>query len=135
MAVFVRSVSEGRLHCEVIAYFSPAAADVAKTFDGQPCPKPAREGLGLLAGLAFVNRMDSVLLYVPALVWITARAARESRARVIPIVLAFTLPYPEDHARAVHVRALPLAQCGHPQPCGIKRSEDGAVRQMTRDGQ
>ncbi|HEX2990679.1 MAG TPA: hypothetical protein VHO49_08365 [Anaerolineales bacterium] len=50
MAVFTRSESEGRLHCEVIAYFSPAAAEVAKAFDARPCPKPAREGLGLLAG-------------------------------------------------------------------------------------
>ena len=50
MAVFVRPESEGRLHCEVIAYFSPAAADVARAFDAQPCPKPVRAGLGLLAG-------------------------------------------------------------------------------------
>jgi hypothetical protein len=50
MAVFIRSESEGRLHCEVIAYFSPAAVDVAKTFDAQPCEKPARAGLSLLAG-------------------------------------------------------------------------------------
>lgn len=50
MAVFTRSESEGRLHCEVIAYFSPAAAEVAKAFAAQPCPKPERSGLGLLAG-------------------------------------------------------------------------------------
>jgi len=50
MAVFLRSESEGRLHCEVIAYFSPAASQVAKAFDAQPCVKPARPGLGLLAG-------------------------------------------------------------------------------------
>ena len=50
MAVFTRSESEGRLHCEVIAYFSPAAFEVAKTFEAQPCLKPARAGLGLLAG-------------------------------------------------------------------------------------
>jgi hypothetical protein len=50
MAVFTRSESEGRLHCEVIAYFSPAAVDVAKAFDAQPCTKPVRAGLGLLAG-------------------------------------------------------------------------------------
>ena len=50
MAVFLRSESEGRLHCEVIAYFSPAAAQVAKAFDAQPCVKPARVGLSLLAG-------------------------------------------------------------------------------------
>ena len=50
MAVFTRPESEGRLHCEVMAYFSPAAKDVAKAFDAQPCGKPARAGLGLLAG-------------------------------------------------------------------------------------
>jgi hypothetical protein len=50
MAVFTRYESEGRLHCEVIAYFSPAARDVAITFDAQPCEKPARSELGLLAG-------------------------------------------------------------------------------------
>jgi hypothetical protein len=50
MAVFTRPESEGRLHCEVIAYFSPAAREIAKTFDAQPCPKPVRSGLGLLAG-------------------------------------------------------------------------------------
>lgn len=51
MAVFTRLESEGRLHCEVVAYFSPAAKDVAKVFDAQVCKKPAREGLGLLAGM------------------------------------------------------------------------------------
>lgn len=50
MAVFTRPESEGRLHCEVIAYFSPAARDVAKAFDAEPCAKPIRAGLGLLAG-------------------------------------------------------------------------------------
>jgi hypothetical protein len=50
MAVFTRPESEGRLHCEVIAYFSPAAQEVAKAFDAQPCEKPARAGLDLLAG-------------------------------------------------------------------------------------
>jgi hypothetical protein len=34
----------------VIAYFSPAAQAVAKAFDAEPCEKPARAGLGLLAG-------------------------------------------------------------------------------------
>jgi hypothetical protein len=50
MAVFTRPESEGRLHCEVMAYFSPAAHDVAIAFDAEPCEKPARAGLGLLAG-------------------------------------------------------------------------------------
>ena len=50
MAVFTRMESEGRLHCEVIAYFSPAAQQVAQMFDARPCTKPMRAGLGLLAG-------------------------------------------------------------------------------------
>ena len=50
MAVFTRPESEGRLHCEVMAYFSPAAADVAKAFDAEPCVRPARAGLTLLTG-------------------------------------------------------------------------------------
>ncbi len=50
MAVFTRSESEGRLHCEVIAYFSPAASEVAQAVEAEPCNAPARTGLGLLAG-------------------------------------------------------------------------------------
>jgi len=50
MAVFTRPESESRLHCEVIAYFSPAAKDLANAFDAEPCEKPVRAGLGLLAG-------------------------------------------------------------------------------------
>ena len=50
MAVFTRPESEGRLHCEVIAYFSPATKDIAQAFDARPCEKPSRAGLGLLAG-------------------------------------------------------------------------------------
>ncbi|MCX6080870.1 MAG: hypothetical protein NTW32_15190 [Chloroflexi bacterium] len=50
MAVFTRHESEGRLHCEVVAYFSPAANQVAEIFEAQPCQKPSFSGLGLLAG-------------------------------------------------------------------------------------
>jgi hypothetical protein len=50
MAVFTRLDSEDRLHCELIAYFSPAAREVAKVFEAQPCAKPIRAGLKLLAG-------------------------------------------------------------------------------------
>ncbi len=49
MAIFTRHES-GRLHCEVIAYFSPATESIAKLFDAEPCAKPLRAGLGLLAG-------------------------------------------------------------------------------------
>lgn len=50
MAVFTRPESEGRLHCEVIAYFSPASRDVATVLDAEPCERPERTGLSLLAG-------------------------------------------------------------------------------------
>jgi len=50
MAVFTRLESDGRLHCEVMAYFSPAAKELAKAFDAQSCDRPSRMGLDLLAG-------------------------------------------------------------------------------------
>ena len=50
MAVFTRPESEGRLYCEIMAYFSPAAREVALAFDAEPCGKPERSGLNLLAG-------------------------------------------------------------------------------------
>ena len=50
MAVFTRLESEGRLHCQLMAYFSPAAREVAAAFDALPCTKPYRLGLELLAG-------------------------------------------------------------------------------------
>jgi hypothetical protein len=50
MAVFVRHESEGRLHCEVQVYFSPAAAGLARTFGAIACTRPSPLDLGLLAG-------------------------------------------------------------------------------------
>lgn len=50
MAVFTRHESEGRLQCEVIAYFSPAAATVAHVLHAHPCDKPERGELDLLVG-------------------------------------------------------------------------------------
>jgi hypothetical protein len=50
-AVFTRQVS-GALHCEVTAYFSPAAADLARQFGATHCAAPGRRGLELLAGEA-----------------------------------------------------------------------------------
>lgn len=49
MAVFTRH-EEGSLHCEWVAYFSPAAAEVAKAVEASPCGKPIQEGLDLLTG-------------------------------------------------------------------------------------
>jgi len=50
MAVFIRYDSEGQLQCHVTAFFSPAAASVARQFDAVPCARPARDGLTLLCG-------------------------------------------------------------------------------------
>lgn len=49
-AVFIRHESEGRLHCEVKAYFSPDAVMVARKLDADPCARPSRDGLSLLVG-------------------------------------------------------------------------------------
>jgi len=50
MAVFIRHESEGRLHCEVKVYFSPASVAVAREVDADPCKKPTPDGLSLLVG-------------------------------------------------------------------------------------
>jgi hypothetical protein len=50
MAVFTRLESEGRLHCELVVYFSPAAHEAADMFGADPCEKPVRAGLDLFAG-------------------------------------------------------------------------------------
>ena len=46
---------------------------------------------GLLAGLAFVNRIDSVLLYAPALAWLVIHQWRR-RGRFLPLLVAFAAP-------------------------------------------
>ena len=48
--------------------------------------------LGLLAGLAFVNRIDSVLLFLPALMWFAWRGLRSQRAVTGQLALAFSVP-------------------------------------------
>ncbi|MGP1682707.1 MAG: hypothetical protein ACTS8S_10320, partial [Giesbergeria sp.] len=50
MAVFTRHELEGRLQCEVIAYFSPAAAALAREVGAKPCEQPSNNELDLLAG-------------------------------------------------------------------------------------
>ena len=49
-AIFIRHESEGHLHCEVKAYFSPDAAIVARAVDADPCARPTRNDLSLLVG-------------------------------------------------------------------------------------
>ena len=53
----------------------------------------------------------------------------------VPIVLAFALPHPQDHARAVDIRDLQLAQFRHSQPRRIERGEDGPMFQGAWGGQ
>jgi hypothetical protein len=50
MAVFKRFDPQNRLQCEVTAFFSPLAAQLAETLGAVPCRKPQRAGLILLAG-------------------------------------------------------------------------------------
>ncbi len=53
----------------------------------------------------------------------------------VPIVLAFALPHPQDHARAVDIRDLHLAQFRHAQPRRRERGEDGPMFQVAWGGQ
>ncbi|MCB2168955.1 MAG: hypothetical protein KQI78_14965 [Deltaproteobacteria bacterium] len=50
LAVFYRHESEGRLHCEVWAYFSPAAVELAGAVAAEPCTPPSQDSLSLLIG-------------------------------------------------------------------------------------
>lgn len=50
IAAFIRHESEGRLHCEVMIYFSPMSSAVAKEVNATPCEKPSPNGLSMLAG-------------------------------------------------------------------------------------
>lgn len=50
MAVFIEYDTHGHLHCEVTAYFSPAAARMAQILGAEPCPRPSEQNLMLVAG-------------------------------------------------------------------------------------
>jgi hypothetical protein len=50
MALFIGQHSEGRLHCEVTLYFSPAAMELAAALGAEPCQMPSPSGLDLLVG-------------------------------------------------------------------------------------
>ena len=50
LAIFTRNDSEGRLHCEVTAYFSPDAGEIARLLKASPCEKPTSDNLDLFAG-------------------------------------------------------------------------------------
>lgn len=50
IALFTRHESEGRLHCEVVAYFSPASTLIAEQLGASPCRFPVPNDLSLKAG-------------------------------------------------------------------------------------
>jgi hypothetical protein len=52
LAVFIRHESEGRLHCEIKAYFSPSSFILAREVEADPCARPSQDGLSLLVGSA-----------------------------------------------------------------------------------
>lgn len=49
-AVFVRHETAQHLYCEVMVYFSPAAAELAKAFSAEACSAPDKTDLSLLVG-------------------------------------------------------------------------------------
>jgi hypothetical protein len=49
-SVYVRHESTGGLHCEVIAFFAPAAATLAREFGATPCKPPLLDALQELSG-------------------------------------------------------------------------------------
>lgn len=48
--VFFVHESVGRLHCELVVYFSPAWSVFAKRYGARPCLQPQRQDLSLLHG-------------------------------------------------------------------------------------
>lgn len=50
LAAYTRHESEGRLHCELIVYFTPATALTALRLGADPCTMPGPHDLALLAG-------------------------------------------------------------------------------------
>jgi hypothetical protein len=49
-SVYIRHESTGGLHCEVIVFFSPTAATLAREFQATPCNPPHLDALHRLAG-------------------------------------------------------------------------------------
>ncbi len=51
-AVYYRHESEGRLHCDLVVYFSPQAGRMPIEVKLRACAKPDKQGLSLLVGEA-----------------------------------------------------------------------------------
>lgn len=50
LALYAMWLSEGRLHCELRLYFTPAAATVARACGAVPCAPPDPGALSRIAG-------------------------------------------------------------------------------------
>ena len=48
-SIYSRHESRNSLHCELILYFTPETAPVARRVGARPCPVPRRRGLAPLA--------------------------------------------------------------------------------------
>jgi arabinofuranosyltransferase len=57
-----------------------------------PLTSAELQRFGLLAGLAFVNRIDSVALYVAPLAWLALRGLRRRDERILPLIIGFAVP-------------------------------------------
>ncbi len=49
-AILYCHLSEGRLHCEVMVYFSPGCSSMAQALAADPCHEPSNSDLSLLVG-------------------------------------------------------------------------------------
>jgi arabinofuranosyltransferase len=59
---------------------------------GEPVSDSSLRRFGLLAGFAFVNRIDSTLLFAAPLAWLAIQGLRGRDHRVRPLVIAFGVP-------------------------------------------
>jgi hypothetical protein len=50
MALFRRLESRGDVHCDLVVYFPPQAAGLARRCNASPCAQPARHGLDMVIG-------------------------------------------------------------------------------------
>ena len=58
----------------------------------EPLSDRSLRRFGLLAGLAFVNRIDSILLFAAPLAWLAIRGVRKRDQRIKPLLLACAVP-------------------------------------------
>ena len=72
----------------LLALFYTTFLDVTE----RPVDDRTLRTLGLLAGLAFVNRIDSTLLYAGPLAWLALRGFRRRDERLLPVIIGFGVP-------------------------------------------